>query len=274
MIGFIGFGRMGSALAQGALDAGVAVPSQVVVFDPNPAMGRLAKKRRIHLAAQAQDVVAKSDIVFLCVKPQVMREVVLSLKQKLSLVDRKKCFVSIAAGIPIKNLETWLGKHVSVFRVMPNTPALLKAGMSAMSRGTFANSVQEKKVLRILSAVGRVCVVPEASMNAVTAVSGSGPAYVFYLAEALIQAAQQQGLRSEVARMLVHQTVYGAGLMLAKRPEAAEELRRQVTSPGGTTEAAIAVFENKNLKKGIQEGVRQATRRAAELAKKINRSLI
>ena len=268
MIGFIGFGNMGSALAKGAIAAKVLKASRVLVFDHNADVRADLKKARIPIAKQPLDVVKKSDIVFLCVKPQDMKQAVLPLGlQANPKVLRTTCFVSIAAGIPIKRLESWLGEGVPVFRVMSNTPALLRSGMSAMSRGRFGTSLQEKRIKEILSSVGEVAVVSELWMDAVTAVSGSGPAYVFYLAEAMMKAAQELGLTASVARTLAHQTIYGAGRMLAARQESAEELRRQVTSPNGTTAAAMAVLEKMNFKRLIRQALTAAARRSAELSK-------
>lgn len=264
MIGFVGFGRMGSALAQGAVSAGVVQGSQVIAYDPDHHARATLKKLGGRSAANATEVLAKADFIFLCVKPQMM-EVVLGEFQGDPLVH-KRCFVSIAAGITLGKLQETLGKKVSIFRVMPNTPALLAAGMSAVSCGRFGTSRQEARIRTILSSVGRVARVPERFMDVVTAVSGSGPAYVFYLAEALIQAARALGLPKQLARELVHQTIYGGGLMLAKRPESAEELRRQVTSPGGTTAAAMAFFDSQDLKRLIYDAVERAAERSAELA--------
>lgn len=167
----------------------------------------------------------------------------------------------------MKQLESWLGEGVAVFRVMPNTPAMLLSGMSAVSRGRFGNSIQEKEIKKILSSVGEVAVVSEKWMDAVTAVSGSGPAYVFYLAEALIESAKKLGVDAKTAQLMARQTVFGAGQMLAKREESAEELRRKVTSPGGTTAAAMNVFEKKKFKEVVQQAVAAAARRSAELSK-------
>lgn len=268
MIGFIGFGRMGGALANGAFNAKVLKPAQTIAYDPEPAIKSSLKKSSVRAASQPLEVVEKADIVFLCMKPQGMREAVLPLSLQAAPGSlKKKCFVSIAAGITIGRLESWLGDGVAVFRVMPNTPALLGAGMSAISRGRFGTSLQEKRVKQILSSVGEVVSVSEKWMDAVTAVSGSGPAYVFYLAEAMIAGAERLGISKDVARMLVHQTVHGAGLMLLNRPEAAEELRRQVTSPGGTTAAAVAFFDKKNFKTIVQQAVVAAAKRSAELSK-------
>jgi pyrroline-5-carboxylate reductase len=209
--------------------------SQVIAFDLDLNIRAAIKKSGVVLAEHPLEVVEKSEIVFLCVKPQNMKQAVLPLALQASPAAlRKKCFVSIAAGITIARLESWLGDGVPVFRVMPNTPALLQAGMSAISRGRSGTLRQEKKIKEILSSVGETAGVPERWMDAVTAVSGSGPAYVFYLAEALIDGAKRVGLSAPVARLLAHQTIFGAGKMLAQRSEPADELRGQVTSPGGT----------------------------------------
>jgi pyrroline-5-carboxylate reductase len=180
---------------------------------------------------------------------------------------RRRCFVSIAAGIPIARLEKALGRGVPVLRVMPNTPALLRAGASAVSRGRSATAAHERAVKTILDAVGVSVSVPERLMDAVTALSGSGPAYAFYLTEAMTEAGQALGLTADLARTLARQTVYGAGLMLRARPDDAAELRRQVTSPGGTTAAAVAVFDREKLKKRIAAALKAAAKRSAELSR-------
>ncbi len=268
MIGFIGFGNMGSALARGAISADVLKASQIVVFDHNSEVKAGLKKLGVVAAKQPLDVVNKAETIFLCVKPQGMKQAVLPLGlQAARETLKKKCFVSIAAGIPIKRIEAWLGDGVAVFRAMPNTPAMLLAGMSALSRGRFGTSIQENGIKRILASVGEVTVVSEKWMDAVTAVSGSGPAYVFYLAEAMVAAARKLGIDAKTAQLMVRQTVYGSGQMLACREEPAEELRRKVTSPGGTTAAAIDVFEKKNFKTLVQQALAQAAKRSAELSK-------
>lgn len=268
MIGFVGFGRMGRALASGAISAGVLKASQVVACDPNADSHLVLKKWRARSAKDAADVVEACDMVFLCVKPQVMAAVLDEICSKVSLARRKRvCFVSIAAGWPLKKFEAKLGDRVSVIRVMPNTPALLKTGMSGLSRGRFATPSQEKLVLSLLKSVGEAVAVPEKWMDAVTAISGSGPAYVFYVAEAMVEAAGYLGLPATLARQLVHQTIYGAGRMLAERPESAIELRAQVTSPKGTTAAAIDQLDHRAVKKIFKEAIQKAARRATELAK-------
>jgi pyrroline-5-carboxylate reductase len=266
-VSFVGFGRMGSALAGGAIAARAVRSEQITMYDPEPAASTAARKLKIKRAPSEAEAARAGDVVFLCVKPQQMEATLTSL---LSLSDkerRARCFVSIAAGIPLARLEKALGAGVPVLRVMPNTPALLRAGASAVSRGAAASPRHEKWVRAILDAVGTTVSVNEALMDAVTAVSGSGPAYVFYLAEALTAAAVRLGLTPELAGTLVRQTIFGSGSMLKERPEGAEELRRQVTSPGGTTAAAVAVFDQRQLKALVDDAVAAACARSAELSK-------
>lgn len=259
---------MGGALADGALRTGVLKSTQIVPFDHNETVAIKIKEMGLKKAVSVSDVVLKSDLIWLCVKAQKMQAVLDELKATVTLATfQKKCFVSIAAGLPIKRFETALGANVSVFRVMPNTPALLGAGMSGVTRGRFGSSQQEAWINDLLKSVGDVVTVPESRMDAVTAISGSGPAYVFYLAEALVEAAKSLGLGPDNARRLVHQTIYGAGTMLKHRLESADELRRQVTSPGGTTAAAIEVFDSRQLKKIVRVAVQKASARSKQLSK-------
>lgn len=267
-IGFIGFGRMGSALARGGLSARILKSSEISVFDLSPKAQESAKELKISRALNLQELLEESEIVFLCVKPQSMKEVLEGIESiHLKNARGRKCFVSIAAGIPLKVFEKKLKKLGSVIRVMPNTPALLRAGMSVMSLGKKVSSIHKNWVFKLLESIGAVTIEKENKMDAVTAVSGSGPAYVFYLAEAMMEAAISMGFSKEAARQLSHQTVYGAGLMLKHRDESAEELRRQVTSPNGTTEAALKMFDRQFLKKKIINGIKKARERSVELSR-------
>lgn len=265
-ISFIGFGRMGAALAGGALAAKATRSNLLTAFDPDRAALAKAKSLRIKRAASEMDAARAGDLVFLCVKPQMMASTLAAIAGLDIKERRKRCFVSIAAGFPLSRLENALGSGVPVLRVMPNTPALLRAGASAVSRGSSAKAAHEKSVRVILDAVGKTVSVPENLMDAVTAVSGSGPAYVFYLAEAMIAAAEKLGLPAALAQALVRQTLYGSGVMLRDRTEAPEELRRQVTSPGGTTAAAVTVFDERNLKSLVEAALQAAAARSTELS--------
>lgn len=263
-VGVIGFGKMGSALAIGAARQGVLKPASVTVFDSDPAAARRIRRFGFRRAATPAEAVFGSEILLICVKPQQIADALDAVRR--GFARRRPCVVSIAAGVPLKRLRKALG-DCPVVRVMPNTPALLGAGVSAMSPSANVSPAQRKRVRTLLGAVGTVIEVPERLMDAVTAVSGSGPAYVFYLAEAIIDAGRRQGLSPSVARTLAHETVRGAGLMLAERPEPADELRRQVTSPGGTTAAAIATFDRRGLKGIVREAIGRAAKRSKELAK-------
>ncbi|MFN0117643.1 MAG: pyrroline-5-carboxylate reductase [Elusimicrobiota bacterium] len=264
-VGFIGFGRMGSAMALGALESKVLKSTQLFAFDPNNSAKKIMKRLGVRFFPNVEDVIRNVDVLFLCVKPQSMNE----LLEEISGCVKKEnpVVVSIAAGIPIKKFENKFGAQVAIFRVMPNTPALLRAGMSVMSRGKNTTSTQESWVRKILSGLGEVTSLPESLMDGVTAVSGSGPAYVFYLAEAMLMAAKKFKIPEKVAKMIVDQTIFGAGLMLKKNAQSAEELRKQVTSPGGTTEAAIRFFDETSVKSLIAQGLVRASRRSQELAR-------
>ncbi len=266
-VGFVGFGRMGSALALGAVEAGVLKTQHVAVYDTDASA--LKRAHAFRTAKSLGEVVERSELIFLCVKPQVMRTVLAELGPLVGAANQagrqKKCFVSIAAGVTLEILQRALGPGVPVIRVMPNTPALLGAGMSAVSAGSFASPSHVRRATAVLAAVGDVVTVPENLMDAVTAVSGSGPAYFFYLTEAIAASAKELGLSDETARRLAHQTACGAGVMLKNRPESAEELRRQVTSPGGTTAAAMEEFETKGFKEIVQRAIKRAAERSKEL---------
>jgi len=268
-VGFIGFGKMGRALAQGAVSAGVLSSSRVMGFDVEANAKRILKKYKFRLAKNLGELIKTVQLVFLCVKPQQMAEVLEKLKILLAYQKGKRpCFVSIAAGVPMQRLQLSLGFKTPVIRVMPNTPALLRTGMSAMSWAKGAQKKHKSWVKAIFSSVGETIMISERHMDAVTALSGSGPAYGFYLAESMIEAGTRLGLKKKVAETLVHQTLFGAGNMLVHTKEKANVLRQNVTSPGGTTEAAIKEFERKNLKRIVIEGIKKAAKKSKELSKK------
>lgn len=263
-IGFIGFGRMGSALALGALSAQALTKNQIVVCDPSQS-GR-AKKLGLRVERNPQSILVECDIVFLCVKPQKMDRLLADLtRNHPGPRPYKICLVSIAAGVSLARISKRVGRGFSLVRVMPNTPALLKAGMSVVAWGPDVALKHKKQIALILRSVGTVAFAKEKFMDAVTALSGSGPAYVFYLAEALIASARRAGFSETMARQLVHETIYGAGCMLKLKSETATELREQVTSPGGTTATAIAEFEKKKTRGIIMGAIKKATQRAKEL---------
>ena len=263
-ITFIGGGNMAEALMSGMLEAGEVSADAVTVTDiREERLSELAGRFGVRTSMDNATAVAGADMVWLCVKPQQMEGVVAPLKGKAE----DALFVSIAAGVPTRRIEGFLGDDtVRVARVMPNTPALVGEGAAGISSGRRATAADVERVRRLMACVGLAVVVPEADLHAVTALSGSGPAYVFYLVEAMVRGAESLGLESEQARDLAVQTVIGAGKLLRETGLPPSDLRERVTSKGGTTAAALEAFETGNVGGGLTEGVKAAAARSKELA--------
>lgn len=254
---------MGSALIEGACKAGFIRPSQIRVYDPDRARVKALRKRaKVAEAKSAAEAVKGAQFVFLCVKPQQMMN---ALGEIAPNVDAKQCLVSIVAGIRAAKIEQALSKPAGVIRVMPNTPALVRSGVSVLTRGRHATPRQLAFAKRFFQAVGEAIELPEEHFDAVTALSGSGPAYLFFLAEAMQKAGTEMGLPPAVAETLARGTLSGAAKMLTPK-EAPSELRRKVTSPGGTTEAAIRTLEQQQWAQHFIEAVLKARDRSKELS--------
>jgi pyrroline-5-carboxylate reductase len=238
-IAFIGGGNMATALIHGLLTTGTTQPGRVVASDIR--LEELAALRDAHGIETTQDNLraCDADVVVLSVKPQVFPTLLPLLAARL---DARPLVISIAAGVPLQALETWL-PSARVVRAMPNTPALVSAGVTALSSGARAQPSDVALATAIFASVGRVVNVDEALMDAVTALSGSGPAYMFLMVEALTEAGVRLGLSPAIAATLASQTLYGAGKLLVESAESAAELRRRVTSPGGTTAAGVEQLE-------------------------------
>jgi len=260
-----GIGAMGSALAKGWIKTRMIPASNLVAVELDR-QKREAAIRQLKIKATADPAAAlkKAGLVILAVKPQQMNEL---LKEARPHFSPKTLVVSIAAGVSTQQIEKHLPQGNPVIRVMPNTPALLGAGMAAVAAGSRSNASQMKRVLSLFSAVGKAVQVQEDKMDLVTALSGSGPAYFFYMMEALTRAAVTAGLDEKTALQLTGQTAYGAARMVLETSKTPEELRIQVTSPGGTTQAGLAVMDQWGFKKNIQDVIEAATRRGAELRK-------
>jgi pyrroline-5-carboxylate reductase len=262
-IAFIGAGNMAEALVKGLVSAGVPA-DRITVTDPLET--RLDEFRRsfgVQGSSSNVSAVAGADVVVLAVKPQILQGV---LEEIRGHVGESALIVSIAAGIRTERIEQTLGGSARVVRVMPNTPALVGEGISAISGGRRATAADLDLAGELLGAVGRVVRVDEKHMDAVTAVSGSGPAYVFYLMEAMLAAARKLELDAGVARRLVYQTVAGAAKLAAGSDVGPEALRERVTSKGGTTAAAIAVLEERGVRAALEAAVAAAHRRSRELS--------
>jgi len=264
-IAFLGAGNMAEALISGLTGSRLVPAKSILASDiSRERLAYIKKKYRVAPATDNAAAVQKSDIIFLAIKPQQMESVLTGLA---GAVKPEQLYISIAAGITTTFIEKYLPSGTAVVRAMPNTPALVGAGAIGLCGGKWARKNDIKTALALFSSVGMALELPEKLLNAVTAVSGSGPAYVFYLAEAMAQAGEELGLPKEVAEKLARQTVFGAGTMLAKLPETAAELRRRVTSPNGTTEAALKYLEKKNFLPVVGQAIKQAHKRADELTR-------
>ncbi|MDF3129072.1 pyrroline-5-carboxylate reductase [Kiritimatiellaeota bacterium B1221] len=260
---FIGGGNMAEALLSGMLSAGVVRADAVVVTDiREERLAELREKYGIQTSVDNVEAVAGADEIWLCVKPQQMQDVLGLLK---GLADNAR-WVSIAAGVTALTLESALGGNVRVVRVMPNTPALVKCGVAGVAAGSRAEDEDVQAVKTALECVGKAVVVAESDLHAVTALSGSGPAYVFYLIESMLAAGEEMGMDPEISRELVLQTVIGAGRLMEETGLAADELRKRVTSKGGTTFAATECFDAREVHAGIKAGTLAAAARSKVLA--------
>ncbi|WP_269790379.1 pyrroline-5-carboxylate reductase [Stenotrophomonas sp. Iso1] len=264
-IAFVGGGNMARSLIAGLVRRGMPA-SRIHVAEPVLALREaLAQDFGVQTHNDAADAVGRAGLWLMAVKPQVMREVCAALAAVAA--QQQPVVVSIAAGITATQLDRWLGGNQSIVRAMPNTPALLGAGVTGLFANAQVSATQRAQAEQVLASAGRtVWIAEEARMDAVTAVSGSGPAYVFLLAEAMEAAALEQGLPAEAARTLVLDTVLGAARMLTETGEAPAELRRRVTSPGGTTQAAIETFQAGGFEALTAKAIDAAARRGKELS--------
>jgi len=263
-ITFIGGGNMASSLIGGLIETGLSA-SQIRVVDPYPTP--LATRFPIQHYHQLDLAIAGSTVVVFAVKPQTLPEVAKSLINQT--FDPIPLFISIAAGIRLKDIARWLGEDrpLPIVRVMPNTPALVKSSASALFAGPYVDHEQRELAENILRAVGiTLWLDHEDLMDAVTALSGSGPAYLFLLMEILETAGVELGLPRETARLLTLQTAFGAAKLALESQEDAATLRARVTSKGGTTEQAIATLENGGLQTLFSQALQAARQRATQLA--------
>jgi pyrroline-5-carboxylate reductase len=265
-IAFIGGGNMARSLIGGLIARG-ADSGAIRVAEPMAALREaLASDFGVRVFEAGTEAAASAATWVFAVKPQVMREVCTTLAPQAQVT--KPLVVSIAAGITAAQLDRWLGGDLAVVRTMPNTPALLGAGVTGLFANARVDAEQRLAAERLLSSAGAtVWIEDEGLMDAVTAVSGSGPAYVFLLAEAMQAAGQAQGLPPEVASTLTLHTLLGAARMLAEGDADAAELRRRVTSPGGTTQAAIETFEAGGFRELVARAIANAASRGGELAR-------
>ena len=262
-VGFVGAGQMATALAKGFLTAGTVFPQSLVACDVVPIAGqRFVEQTGARLVSSNRDVANESRVIFLAVKPQQMAQALADLRD---VVRPDHLIVSIAAGISLKAIVDGLGREARLIRVMPNTPCLVGCGASAFSRGAQATSDDADLVQRLLSNVGLAVEVPEKLLDAVTGLSGSGPAYIYQIIEALSDGGVRMGLPRDTATKLAAQTVLGAAQMVLTTGQHPGTLKDAVTSPGGTTIAGLHELERGGLRGILMDAVEAATERAREL---------
>ncbi len=262
---FIGSGNMANAIISGLLESKLVKPENIVCNDVmTEKVVKLSQKYGVAIAENKAEAIIGSDIIFLSVKPQNMPKVFEEIKH---FVKKSAIIVSIAAGITTKFIEESIGKDIAVIRAMPNTPALVLAGTTALCKGRFVREDQLNKAKKLFGAIGKAEILEESKFDIVTALSGSGPAYVFYLCEIMQKAAENMGLDKKTAELFAVQTVYGSGKMLEVTKTPASVLKETVKSPNGTTEAALKYFESQNLADIVQKAMEEAAQRSKELSK-------
>src|SRR5712692_8786048 len=264
-IGVIGAGKIGSAILRGMIRADLVHKDQVMASDVSAALRQsVATELGIKVTPDNGKVCDFADIVILAVKPQIVDPVVKELAKKLA---KEKLLVSVAAGVPLERIEKNLAKGARVVRVMPNIPCVVGAGASCYAGGAHATAVDLTRVGSILNSFGVGLPLEEKYLDAVTGLSGSGPAFVFLFIESLADGGVQVGLSRDVALKLALQTGYGSARMALESGKHLGELRDEVTSPGGTTIAGLYALEKGGMRGTVMEAVLQATRRSRELGK-------
>tara|TARA_B100000780_G_C21111225_1_gene449062 strand:+ start:795 stop:1658 length:864 start_codon:yes stop_codon:yes gene_type:complete len=264
VIGFIGAGNMANSLIRGMIANGAEKTSVWATDLDSEKLYTLNSECGIRTGSTAE-IAQRADIIVLAVKPQVMKIVCAELKTLLG--GRSPLIISIAAGITVSHLSQWIGANTAVIRCMPNTPALVGKGASGLYANEHVSETQKDLAEKVISSVGLcVWVEQESAIDAVTALSGSGPAYFFLFMESMQKTAQEMGLSEDIARILTKQTALGAAELAMASDESTERLRLNVTSPGGTTEQAIKQFQLGGLPKLVDTALKSAQTRSIELA--------
>ncbi len=267
-IGFIGGGNMATSLMSGLIASGHS-PRQIWVSDTAPSILQSHRDQLdVNVSTNNNTIVREVDVVVLAVKPQILHDVALQIAAEVQ--QKKSLVVSIAAGISQTSLAQWLGSDVAIVRCMPNTPALVLTGATALHANANVSAAQKDLAENILRAVGvSLWVEDENQLDAVTAVSGSGPAYFFLMMEAMEQAALEMGLDEHTARLLIQQTALGAAKIALESAESPAQLRERVTSPGGTTQKAIETFQQNGFSELVSKALRAAKERSIEMSKQL-----
>jgi pyrroline-5-carboxylate reductase len=262
---FIGSGNMAQAIISGLLETKLVKAQNIICNDiVKKKVLSLQEKFGISVAEDKGEALIDADIVFLSVKPQSMLKVFDEIR---NFIKKNTIIISIAAGITTKFIEENIKKDVAVIRAMPNMPALVRCGVTALCKGRFVTNEQLQRAKSLFASIGKAEILDEEKFDIITALSGSGPAYIFYFCELLQNAAYRLGLSQEIAKSFAVQTVHGSGKMLDVTNESARALKEKVKSPKGTTEVALKYFESQNLSNIVYNAMSQAMNRSKELSK-------
>ncbi|GAA6135422.1 pyrroline-5-carboxylate reductase [Oceaniserpentilla sp. 4NH20-0058] len=269
-IAFIGGGNMATAILGGLIENGYNSQNILVSDSSQEKLVQLKDQFKVQTFNDNQAAAEQADIIMLAVKPQVMQQVIAPLATTFK--NKKPLIISIAAGISLESLSKWTDPSLAIVRCMPNTPALVQKGASGLLANSNVSATQKQLTDDILKAVGlSVWVNSEQDLDAVTALSGSGPAYFFLFIEAMINAGEKLGLEAETAKLLALQTALGAATMAAKSADEPAQLRKNVTSPNGTTEQAILTFQNLKLEDTVSKAMQAAFNRSIELSEELGK---
>ena len=261
-IGFVGAGNMGQSILKGLINSGISQNDLVAITKTADSSKKIATDFKVHASNKIEDI-KDCDVVFIGVKPQNINEVLPEIKK--SLKDNA-LLISLAVGIKTENLEKSFENKVKVIRAMPNTPALVGKGVTGLAKGKNATDVDLEIAQKLFSSVGKVVVVDENLIDVVAVASGSGPAYYFYVTESITQAAIELGLSKEIAEALVNNTFIGSAYLFENSSETVSELRNKVTSPKGTTLAALENLDQNNFKEIWKQALQAAIKRAQEIS--------
>jgi pyrroline-5-carboxylate reductase len=262
-VGFIGAGNMGKAILKGILSVGQTTPEEIFVYDSHqPNLESIHRELGVSITSNENEVAQKASIIILAVKPNAINEVLNKVKDDIT---KDKIVVSIAAGTSIEQLSANLPSETKIVRVMPNTPALVGYGMSAISCNSYLTEDEKQEILSIFNSFGKAELVSESLMDAVTGLSGSGPAYVYLFIEALADGAVVEGMPRESAYKFAAQTVLGAAQMVLQTGKHPGELKDMVSSPGGTTIAAVKSLENDGFRSAVINAVNASAEKSRNM---------
>jgi pyrroline-5-carboxylate reductase len=263
-LGIIGCGNMAEAIIKGVFLSGFLSPGDIICYEIKPQRAKYIENNyHVSFADEISQIALYSRNILICVKPGDMLEALNNIKKYFK--PGFNSIISIAAGVPSSFIEQVLGNSAPVIRIMPNTPALVNKGMAAISRGKYASDNDMEFAVAVIKSLGEYIIVGEHLQNAVTAISGSGPAYFFLFCKLLIRAAEKRGIDSDTARKLVINTLAGSGELLKNYNPDADFLIKMVASPGGTTQAALCSFDENHLDRIVDEAVGSAEKRAKEI---------